>query len=216
MARIKDKQKAIKLRLKGKSYSEIRKELVVSKSSLSEWLRNFPLSKNRFLELSREERRVESYRATMHRKRKIKLENAYSKAKDIIGNLNNREVFISGIFLYWGEGDKNDSTVSVSNTDPNIMKFFVKWLENLGVKKEDMKIVLHLYSDMNENKEKEFWSKTLKIGVENFRKTYTKETKLSNITYKNGFGHGTCMIRVYDKELKSLILMCLKYIGANL
>lgn len=96
------------------------------------------------------------------------------------------------------------------------MKFFVKWLENLGVKREDMKMVLHLYSDMDENKEKEFWSKTLRIGIENFRKTYTKETKLSNITYKNGFGHGTCMIRVYDKELKSLILMCLKYIGDNL
>lgn len=89
MARIKDKQKAIELRLKGKSYSEIPRELVVSKSTLSEWLRNFPLSRNKFLELSREERRVESYRATMNRKRKTKLESAYSKAKDIIGNLNN-------------------------------------------------------------------------------------------------------------------------------
>lgn len=44
MARIIDRQKAIELRKQGKTYSEIRNELKVSKSTLSEWISKFPLT----------------------------------------------------------------------------------------------------------------------------------------------------------------------------
>jgi len=40
MARIIDKQKAIKLRKQGKTYGQIRQELGISKSTLSDWLSN--------------------------------------------------------------------------------------------------------------------------------------------------------------------------------
>ncbi len=40
MAKFKDKQKAIKLRLMGYSYSQIKKEFTLSKSTLSNWFKN--------------------------------------------------------------------------------------------------------------------------------------------------------------------------------
>jgi len=53
MARIQDREKAIALRKQEMSYSQIKKVLGVSKSTLSYWLKDFPLSKERVEELQR-------------------------------------------------------------------------------------------------------------------------------------------------------------------
>lgn len=214
MARRKDKEKAIRMRLKGASYSQIRASLSVGKGTLSEWLRGYPLSENRIRELrGRNPKRIESFRNTMARKREVKLKKAYEEAKLSIRKLSKRDLFIAGLFLYWGEGDKNGNTFSVSNTDPNMMRLFMKWSRALGIREDKFRVVLHIYSDMDEDKERNFWSDVLKIPIKNFRKTYVKDSTLTGLTYKNGFKHGTCMVRVYDKKLVSFILMGIKYIG---
>ncbi|MCX6713082.1 MAG: helix-turn-helix domain containing protein, partial [Candidatus Vogelbacteria bacterium] len=69
MARILVKQKAVKLRLEGKSYSEIKNLLGISKSTLSGWLEDYPLSKERIKELRDwNPRRIENFRNTMRNK----------------------------------------------------------------------------------------------------------------------------------------------------
>ncbi len=214
MARREDKEKAIKLRKKGHSYSQIKEKLGVSKSSLSEWLSDFPLSDKRIKELrDRNPRRIENFRNTMKKKRERALEEAYKKAKKDIGKLNKREILIAGLFLYWGEGSKTAKTlVSVSNTDPSVLRFFIHWLHILGVRKEKINVKLHLYKDMDEEKEKRFWAKELNVPLKNFSRSYIKDSKISGLTYKNGFGHGTCAVRVYNGELERYIMMCLRYI----
>ncbi len=214
MARREDKEKAIRMRLKGASYSQIRASLSVGKGTLSEWLRDYPLSEKRIRELrDRNPKRIESFRNTMARKREVKLKEAYEEAKRSIRKLSKRDLFIAGLFLYWGEGDKNGNTFSVSNTDPNMMRLFMKWSRALGIREDKFRVVLHIYSDMDEDKERNFWSDVLKIPIKNFRKTYVKDSTLTGLTYKNGFKHGTCMVRVYDKKLVSFILMGIKYMG---
>ncbi|MFP4617146.1 MAG: hypothetical protein ACLFNR_03225 [Candidatus Paceibacterota bacterium] len=214
MARRVDKEKAIKLRKKGYSYSQIKEVLGVSKSSLSEWLSDYPLSEKRIKELrDRNPRRIENFRNTMKEKREKVLTDAYEKAKKDIGKLNKREVFIAGLFLYWGEGSKTARTlVSVSNTDPSVLRFFIDWLSILGVKKEKINVKLHLYKDMDEEKEKNFWARELGVPLKNFSRSYIKDSKMSGLTYKNGFGHGTCAVRVYNSDLERYIMRCLQYI----
>jgi len=51
MARYKDREKALRLRTeKQMSYSQIKKILKVSKSTLSYWLRNYPLTEKNIYE----------------------------------------------------------------------------------------------------------------------------------------------------------------------
>ncbi len=214
MAKRLEKEKALQLRSLGWSYSQIRKEIGVSKATLSVWLCNLPLSEDRMRELrDNNQGRIERYRLTMVKKRQDKLDLAYDEVKDILGNFNKRELFIAGLFLYWGEGGKTGSSVTLSNTDPNVLKFFVKWMNMLGIENKDMKVVLHLYSDMNEETSIKYWSDTLNIPLTNFKKTYRKKSNLSDLSYKNGFGHGTCMVRIYNKKLFNLIMMGIKYLG---
>ena len=208
------KQKAIELRKLGYSYSQIKKELDVSKSTLSGWLLNMPLSLERIQELRGEnEARIERCRITKWENKQKKSDTFYKQIANDLGKLSNRELYLAGLFLYWGEGGKTGGTVSLSNTDPRIMKFFIKWLEILGVVKNDMTIVLQLYADMDEQNEKSFWSNVLSLPLENFRKTQFKKSTLVGLSYRNGFGHGTCMVRAYKTTLFEKIMLSFKYFG---
>lgn len=215
MTRSLEKSKAIALRKEGKSYSQIKRELKVSKSTLGVWLVNMPLSSKRIKELrNNSEERIENYRNTMKRKKESRLEKVYEIIKADIPTLSKREIILSGLFLYWGEGEKSLSpSVSLSNTDPSMLTFYMRWLKALDVPLEKVRVVLHLYADMEQGRFIEFWSKTLGLPKSCFRKPYIKKSNLVDLTYKNGFGYGTCMIKYGSQELKNRIMMSLKYLG---
>ncbi|HEY4506314.1 MAG TPA: helix-turn-helix domain-containing protein [Candidatus Paceibacterota bacterium] len=214
MARKKDKDRALGLRSKGYSYSQIKKEIGVSKSTLSGWLSNHPLSPNRIKELRDwNPRRIENFINTMRYKREQKFLVALEKAKSDIGLLSKRDLFIGGFFLYWAEGGKTKmGSLSLGNTDPSMLKVFIKWLGLLGISKSNIKVKLHLYRDMNINREISFWQKELGVDRHQFIKPYIKDSLLSGLTYKNGFGHGTCNIVVDRTEPTRYILMGVRYI----
>jgi len=217
MARKLDKQKAIKLRQKGYSYSQIKEKLGINKSTLSGWLYDMPLSEERIRELRDfSPQRIERYRNTMIAKKETRLKEVYKKVSKDIGKFSKREIFLLGLFLYWGEGTKNSNcSVVLTNTNPAMIKFFIKWLELFEIKKKDLKIRLHLYSDMDIGQGIDFWSKELKISRNQFQKPYIKKTLLTSITYKNGFGKGTCCVIFENRDLWEYIKMGLKYVSEN-
>ncbi len=208
------KQKALEMRLKQMSYSQIKLALGVSKSTLSGWLRDYPLSKKRIRELgANNEQRIERFRNTMAKKQEVKRKLAYHKVSKDIKKLNKREIFLAGLFLYWAEGGKTkNSAVVLTNTNPVMLKFYIKWLKLLGVSINKLKVSLHLYSDMNIQRQIKFWAKTLNIPINQFRKPHIKKSLSTSITYKNGFGQGTCSIIYENKELCDYVLMGLKKI----
>lgn len=214
MVRRLDKEKAIKLRLEGHSYSQIKKEIKVSKSTLSKWLHDFPLSNERIRELrDNSQIRIEKCRNTKEHNKKKRLERVYNEVAKEIGELSEREIKLCGLFLYWGEGTKvASSSVVLSNTDPAMVKYFLNFLLTINIPKDKILVRLQLYKDMNIEKEVEFWSNLLMISKENFNKPYIKKSNLTDITYRNGFGHGTCSIMVYDMVLYNRIISSLKYI----
>lgn len=216
MARFKDREKALVLRKQGMSYSQIKRILEVSKGTLSLWLRNYPLSKQRIRELRDcNEQRIERCRETKRKKKEERLDKFYQEQKKFILPLSKRELLLAGIFLYWGEGSKNQTTnLSISNTDPSIIGFFVQWLTKiLFIPKEKIKIQLQLYNDMDIKKEIGFWSETLDIPFNQFTKPYIKETSSMRINHKGGFGHGTCNARVNNARITERILMGLKAVS---
>jgi len=216
MARLKDREKALDLRKKEMSYSQIKDILKVSKSTLSLWLRNYPLPKQRIRELrDRNEQRIERFRDTMRKKKQKRLNKTYKLQKNLILPLSNREVFIAGLFLYWADGSKYRADhLSLSNTDPSMINFFIHWINRcLKVPKKKMRVSLHLYSDMDVKKEMKYWSNVLKIPLEQFIRPYVKKTSSERINHKGSFGHGTCNLRVNSVPLAEKIIMGLKAVA---
>lgn len=214
MARKLDKQKAISMRKKGMSYSQIKEKLGISKSTLSGWLYNMPLSEKRIRELQADSPiRIERYRNTMRAKRDAKNKIAYEKIAKKIGAISDREFLISGLFLYWAEGSKTKTfSIGLTNTNPAMLVLFIQWLKFFDVSKSKLKVHLHLYSDMNIKKQMNYWSKILNIPISQFRKPYIKKTTLSSITYTNGFGQGTCSVIFDNGPVCAEIMMGMQYI----
>lgn len=217
MAKFELHAKALEMRKKGMSYSQIKSELGVSKSTLSIWLQGMPLSEQRLRELrDNSEVRIEKYRETCRRTRESRWDEVFDKAAKDIGVMSDRELFLAGIFLYWGEGSKAMSgTTCVSNTDPAALNFFITWLGLLGVPKERLKARVHLYSDMEVEKEMKYWSETLGFPLCAFRKPYVKASTRARITYPQKFIHGTCNVLYENRDISEYVLMALKHIRAQ-
>jgi hypothetical protein len=216
MSKLELKQKVLELRKQGKSYSQIRQELKVSKGSLSLWLKDFPLSSERIKQLRDfSEVRIEKYSRTMLAKREARLGEFYNQEKAKHLPLSKRELFIAGLFLYWGEGMKNIKyPLGLYNANPQLVKFGLLWYKNsLSIPADKIKVYLHLYSDMNIVEEMRFWSKELKVPFSRFAKPQIKKSQKSKIKYKGTFGHGTCGLLVNDVRLKERVMAALKAIA---
>jgi len=216
MSRITDRQKAINLRKQGRTYSQIKKELGISKSTLSDWLSKYPLTENQleFLKQNRKYSRqlaIEKTIIVKRKKREARIKSTYEEQRKYWAFLSQKELELAGIFLYWGEGNKRlDGSVFLNNTDPKVMKFALYWfMKGLNIPQEKIKVDLHLYNDMNIKEEIDFWSKTLNMPLSQFRKPYIKKSKRVNIDHK-GFGHGTCGLVVNDVRLKERIMMAIE------
>lgn len=217
MALREKKAEAIRMREAGASYSQIKEKLKVSKASLSLWLHEYPLSNERVRELrGNSPRRIERFRETMRLKREARLSAVRQRAAKTIGSLSEREMFIGGLFLYWGEGSKTTRTcTSISNTDPAVLRFFISWLEILDIPKSRIKVYVHLYKDMDIEKEMKFWSRTLKLPLSAFRKPYIKNSLQTGLSYPQRFSHGTCNVLFENRDVMERVLMSLDFIRSK-
>jgi predicted transcriptional regulator len=215
MARFRDKEKALILRREGKSYSQIKKLLGVSKGTLSAWLRDYPLSRERIRELRDcNEQRIERYRITRRTNREKVLRGIYEEEKTIISPLLKDPGFLSGLFLYWGEGCKTKpNELIITNTNPSIIRAGISWMKSLGIGQDRLRVKLHLYRDMDIDQEILFWSQITSIPRNRFHKTYVKESSLAGLSYKRGFGHGTCNIILADGKVAKRIHMDLRVLN---
>lgn len=212
------RQKAIDLRTKEElSYSQIWQKLGVPKSTLSYWLKEFPLSEEKILMLRRQgwqrgETSREIFRMTMRRKRETRLHEEYMQQRKKFLGITDISFFVAGLILYLAEGGKTDySRIILSNTDPRIIKFFVRWLnEFLQIPKDKMRAWLHLYENMDLQKEKEFWKNELGFKNGQFYKPYVSKLKPASFSYKESYRHGTCSIYFGSVEKKQELTMAIQ------
>jgi len=208
MAKFSERNRAIEMRKRGMSYSQIKDQLNVSKGTLSLWLRDMPLSERRIRELrDYSEQRIEKTRETKRKKKLTRMYDVYKKAVDNFGTISRRELYIAGFFLYWGEGLKADPyTIMFTNTDPAMVRCFIAWIQLLDIEKSKLKVYLHLYSDMNTVSAISFWSKELDISKTAFRKPYIKKITASKRKhYKGRFGFGTCNVYVSNRDVRESV-----------
>lgn len=218
MSKILLREQAIKLRIKGYTYGQIKRELDLAKSTLSGWLRNLPLNKEQLELLSKNRERSrdlarEKYITTRKNQRLARLKQVLKQQNNSLLPLSEKELFLCGLFLYWGEGEKRHGVISISNTDPKVIKFALYWMTySLKIPKDKIRINLHLYKDMNRDESTIFWSNTLNVSTTQFNKPYIKKTNREGLTYKS-FGHGTCKLYAGSVLLSEKIAMSIKAIS---
>lgn len=211
---------AIELRKQGKTFTEIKQIMNVSKGTLSVWLNSFELTLEQ-MQLIKENKNRRKY-LTAEKIRRIKQHKKIVLYNNLLRNqrkkllpLTSRENYLIGLFLYWGEGTKGlNSAVSITNTDPKMLKFFIYWLTDvLKVSKAQIKAVVHLYKDMSVDSCLRYWSNELDLPMKQFIKPYIKVSLRDAVDHK-GFGKGTCSLYVYNAKLKRQIITALDAISS--
>jgi len=144
-----EKVKATRLRQSGKSYREILKNISVSKSTLSLWLRDIYLTERQINNLRSKRQRAAYLGAESNQNKRIRetekiLEDARKEAYLLMRN----PLFISGLMLYWAEGDKSErlEMVKFTNADPLMIKLAMKWFREIcKVDEIKFRICIHMH-----------------------------------------------------------------------
>lgn len=165
------KERAINYRRCGYSYGMISKKLGLAKSTLSNWLKEVPYKPNKEA-LKRIELAPNKSAQIIHNRKVANILAIKKSAKQEIGKLTKRDLWLVGIGLYLGEGSKLYERVRLINSDPKIIKLAMRWFREIcGLKNENFVLSIHSYPDNNIKETINYWSKITKIPKKQFGKT---------------------------------------------
>ncbi|MFE7571614.1 helix-turn-helix domain-containing protein [Streptomyces sp. NPDC057539] len=193
--------RARELRIDGMTYAEIQAELGVSKSSISAWVRDLPRPTPRWNNVEQMQRLEESHSAflTSRNEERLRLtQDAFQQ----IAEVSDRELLLIGAALYWAEGTKNKAyarreSLTFINSDPKMIRLYVRWLKLLGVETHRMRCSLHIHDSADITEATEFWAQITGVPSDTFLKPCIKRDNPGTNRLNRGEAYRGCLrIRV--------------------
>lgn len=209
----KQKKTAIGLRKSGYSLRMVEKKLNIPRSTLSYWFKNVVLtSEQKEILLKNWRQALDKARlkaVKWHNKQKlIRLETAKSAALETLEKINIKEAGILELalaMLYLGEGFKSKPQTAIGNSNPLILKFFIKILETIyNLDRKKIKCELHLRADQKPNSIKRYWSQQLNIPLANFTSTQVDARTKGSVTYENY--KGVCVLQCGNAAIQRKLI----------
>jgi hypothetical protein len=205
-----ERAEARRLRRQGLSMKEIERRLAVSRSSVSLWVRDIELTREQHDGLLRRNpaytRQLKGSNANKERARLRR------RSYQLSGRRRIREpeaLYVAGCMLFWAEGDKCRRAVRFSNSDPEAIRLFARFLrECFGVTDDRIRVYCHLFADhVSKQREiEQFWLDVVDVPRTALRKSmvnnYSRASKRKRV---NRLPHGTCKLVVHSTEIVQTI-----------
>lgn len=206
MANTFKKSKALVLRRRGRSITEIAEKLDVPKSTVGVWCRNLKLGEKQIERLAKRQEsgsykgrmkfleRVRSERLIQTKKLR---EEGINETKDI----DKRDLLVAGIAMYLSEGATSGSNeeVSFTNSDFRTIVFMKKWFREVCGVSDDRFIIQirinKIYKDRVKYAE-DYWAKLINIPLSQFSKTILIKSRLKKIYPEDNIYYGTVRLKV--------------------
>ena len=141
---------------------EIERLLGVSRSSVSLWVRDIPLTKGQREALRLSARHNRSTGRSEHFRAKRRAYQDEGRALARRGD----PLHVAGCMLYWAEGAKHRNAVRLSNSDPEVLRLFARFLRTyFHVPNAKMRVWCNLFADhVRRQREIEaFWLEVLEL-----------------------------------------------------
>jgi hypothetical protein len=111
------------------------------------------------------------------------------------------ELHLAGCMLYWAEGDKGRQGVRIANSDPALLRLFVRFLrECYGAEVGRIAVSCNLFADhvKRQREIEDYWLNALGLPHSCLRKSIVNVySKYSQKKRKNKLPYGTCKV-VYN------------------
>jgi hypothetical protein len=203
-----ERREARRLRALGWSVKEIERELDVARSSVSVWVRDIelgPEERQRLIARSRLGPYVASQRkAVRARAQRLTYQQEgrrHARERD--------DSYAAGCMLYWAEGSKARNTAQISNSDPELIAFFARFLrDHFNVEPAAMRLALHLFADHLDTQAdiEAFWLD--RLGLTRAALTKTQVNVYSKYSQKKRNGklpYGTAKFSVHSTRIVQTI-----------
>lgn len=194
--KIKERLEARKLRSEGISLKTIAKMLSQPFSSVRQWVIDIELTQEQKKKLSDLN---ESNRSRAHSETRKKRRLEFQKSGAMMAQKHEWN-FAAGCMLYWGEGSKDKNSVVMTNTDPELLLFFLNFLRTFyEVKNDEITINVYAYSGNGKTKEEieSYWCEKLGLPRSALRKTLMDYDLRSKKGNRNTIHlYGGCRLRV--------------------
>jgi hypothetical protein len=215
MAHPEKREKARELRRQGWQLVDVAKELEVSYGTVRQWCRDIELTDEQVESLydkdpllfNQHKGAQTNKRNALHQRLKYQEAGRQQTAK---GSL----IHLMGCMLYWGEGSKHRQQLKFTNTDPNMLILFARFLrEEMAV--PDSKFVLHILTHSNDENEREqirrYWLAQLSLA-DDCKVMFT--LKVGTDSRKARYPNGICAICIYSTEVVQRVFGAIQeYIG---
>jgi hypothetical protein len=192
-------------REEGLSIGAIAKLLQCSKSSVSKWVRDIPLTSEQIAKLMSRERASEiaaSHPNAPKQKFGIERDHIESLAMRDVGVIDRDELRVIGAALYWAEGAKDRNVVAFVNSDPNMIRLMMRFFREVcDVKETKFRGILHIHPHLDVEAALRFWSSVTGIPVSQFYKTQLAVSKASVHHRADRLPNGTFRINISDTRL---------------
>jgi transcriptional regulator with XRE-family HTH domain len=208
---------ARELRAAGWSIKEIERQLSVSRSSVSLWVRDVELgpeqqerllAKTRLGPLIAAERKAAAAR---------EIRRGYQDEGRSLAPARG-EIYAAGCMLYWAEGSKGRNTVKLTNSDPDLLAYFLRFLrEHFSVPNRRVRIACNLFADHVERQHEieDFWLSRLALSRESLRtSTVNTYSKYSQKKRTNQLPYGTTALIVHSTRIAQTIYGSIQELGA--
>lgn len=204
-----EKQQAVILRKKGKSYNEIAETLAMPKSTLHYWFRDKAWSVNVKRRLVKAARAESKKRMTIlgnlgKQKRAALYRECQKRAEKEFKRFKKENLFLSGLCLYWGEGDSKleNGKIRIANSDHLVLRLFYLFLRQyLPELLPKAKIYLVLYKDLEEKVCQEHWSAQVGVPLDKF----IKSSYIVGRSPTKRLAHGIGTLLVSSRAYKEII-----------
>lgn len=198
------RDKARELRLQGMTYDRIQAELGCSRSSISLWVRDLPKPEPRYTD---EERRtlMNAGLARLRASQDEERHEAKHRARDAVGKLSDRELFIAGVTLYWAEGAKDKAysrreSLQFINSDPNVITLYLRWLELLEVPRERMRFRVSIHESADVTGAEQFWAELAGVPASAFQRATLKRHNPKTTRKNTAEAYRGCLVIYVTKS----------------
>ncbi len=210
------KDRAINLRKKGYSLSEISDLVDISKNTAYHWVKDIRLTKNQRARLKRKEiecgRRGLAKALKINRDRIVKwqegLRHRTEKFKTILNKKSDIAKLLCGV-LYLCEGAKYPSSRQLifGSTDSKTIRTFLCLLRNnFNIDEGKFRCrIMHRY-DQNGKTLSKYWSNLTKIPLSQFYRSYKDKRTKGKITKKKDY-KGICAVQYNSTDLQYELLL---------
>jgi len=205
------KDKALNLRKKGFSLSEISNLINIPKNTIYGWVKNIKLTKSQRIRLKKKE--IECGRRGLAKALQINRDNMAKwkesvrhrteRFKTILDKKSDIAKLLCGV-LYLCEGAKYPSSkqLILGSSSPKMIKIFLNLLRgNFNIDEKKLRCRIMHRCDQNGKALSKYWANLTKISLSQFYKSYKDKRSKGKITKKKDY-KGVCAVQYNSTDLQ--------------